>query len=161
MSRDFEVVPLREPIATEVRSLRDLLSELSSKPSRLDEADLARALKYPGNTILVARDRNGDLVGTITLQVVSTLTGEHARIEDVVVAERVRGRGIGRQLVAAALESARLRDVDHVDLTSRPSRREANGLYLRMGFERRDTNVYRYRVERNSGTGYSGTERTD
>jgi ribosomal protein S18 acetylase RimI-like enzyme len=35
-----------------------------------------------------------------------------------------------------------------VDLTSRPSREAANRLYQRVGFERRDTNVYRYRLER-------------
>ena len=33
-----------------------------------------------------------------------------------------------------------------VDLTSRPSREAANRLYLSLGFEVRDTNVYRYRL---------------
>jgi hypothetical protein len=31
-----------------------------------------------------------------------------------------------------------------VSLTSRPSRDVANRLYLRLGFEARNTNVYRY-----------------
>ena len=34
-----------------------------------------------------------------------------------------------------------------VDLTSRPERKAANGLYLRMGFEVRQTNVYRRALE--------------
>ncbi|MFM8266127.1 MAG: GNAT family N-acetyltransferase, partial [Acidimicrobiia bacterium] len=33
-----------------------------------------------------------------------------------------------------------------VELTSRPSREAANRLYQRIGFVRRDTNVYRYEV---------------
>ena len=31
-----------------------------------------------------------------------------------------------------------------IDLTSRPSREAANRLYQRLGFEMRETNVYRY-----------------
>jgi ribosomal protein S18 acetylase RimI-like enzyme len=34
-----------------------------------------------------------------------------------------------------------------VDLTSRPSREAANRLYQRIGFERRETNVYRYNLK--------------
>jgi ribosomal protein S18 acetylase RimI-like enzyme len=34
-----------------------------------------------------------------------------------------------------------------VDLTSRPSREAANRLYLRVGFELRQTNLYRYDLE--------------
>jgi ribosomal protein S18 acetylase RimI-like enzyme len=34
--------------------------------------------------------------------------------------------------------------VRSVDLTSRPSRDAANQLYQRLGFVRRETNVYRY-----------------
>ena len=30
-----------------------------------------------------------------------------------------------------------------IDLTSRPSRMEANEMYQKMGFEKRETNVYR------------------
>jgi ribosomal protein S18 acetylase RimI-like enzyme len=31
-----------------------------------------------------------------------------------------------------------------VDLTSRPSRQAANHVYQKLGFKRRDTNIYRY-----------------
>jgi ribosomal protein S18 acetylase RimI-like enzyme len=37
--------------------------------------------------------------------------------------------------------------VHNVDLTSRPSRQAANRLYVRMGFEQRETNVYRFRQQ--------------
>ena len=33
-----------------------------------------------------------------------------------------------------------------VDLTSRPSREAANRLYQRIGFEQRETNIYRYKL---------------
>ena len=152
---EFDVLPLVEVTPTDVRLLRDLMNELSSQPSGLDEITLSKVLEQPSNTVFVARDQNGNVVGTLTLQFLVTLAGEHARIEDLAVAQHVRGHGIGRRLVAVALETARLRGVDHVDLTSRPSRQTANELYVQMSFKRRETNVYRYRIERNHETSSS------
>ena len=71
-------------------------------------------------------------------------TGLKAWIEDVVVDEAARGRGIGEALSVAALEEARRRGAKDLNLTSRPSREVANRLYLRLGFQLRDTNFYRY-----------------
>jgi ribosomal protein S18 acetylase RimI-like enzyme len=84
-------------------------------------------------------------VGTLTLVVYRIPTGLRAVIEDVVVDGSARGSGAGAALVTAALEAAGQAGVPSVDLTSRPSREAANRLYVRMGFESRETNVYRYR----------------
>ena len=63
----------------------------------------------------------------------------------VVRSERMIGKGGAATLASrAALEHARDAGVRNVDLTSRPSREAANRLYVRMGFEERETNVYRY-----------------
>jgi ribosomal protein S18 acetylase RimI-like enzyme len=45
----------------------------------------------------------------------------------------------------AALDLARQQGARSVDLTSRASRVEANRLYQQLGFQLRDSNVYRYR----------------
>ena len=47
----------------------------------------------------------------------------------------------------AALERSADLGARTVDLTSRPDREAANRLYLRMGFEMRQTNVYRRTLE--------------
>jgi ribosomal protein S18 acetylase RimI-like enzyme len=73
-------------------------------------------------------------------------TGLRAWIEDVVVDDRARGKGVGEALNRAALSMARQRGAKTVDLTSRPSREAANRLYQRLGFVRRDTNVYRFEL---------------
>jgi ribosomal protein S18 acetylase RimI-like enzyme len=70
-------------------------------------------------------------------------TGVRAWIEDVVVDDGSRGAGVASALVAAALERAQEQGARTVDLTSRPDREAANRLYVRLGFERRETNVYR------------------
>jgi ribosomal protein S18 acetylase RimI-like enzyme len=94
--------------------------------------------------LLVARDQAGSVVGSLTLVLFRIPTGVRAIIEDVVTDQGARRQGAGTALVNAALETARLRGVRTVDLTSRPSREAANRLYRELGFEQRETNVYRY-----------------
>jgi ribosomal protein S18 acetylase RimI-like enzyme len=79
----------------------------------------------------------------LTLVTFEIPTAVRAWIEDVVVDETARERGVAASLVQAALERAEAQGARTVDLTSRPDREAANRLYLRMGFEARATNVYR------------------
>jgi len=93
--------------------------------------------------LLVAR-LDGRIVGSLTLALFRIPTGMRAWIEDVVVDEAARGHGVGDALNRAALEIAAERGARTVDLTSRPSREAANRLYRRLGFQPRETNVYRF-----------------
>ena len=84
------------------------------------------------------------IVGSLTLVLFRIPTGLRAWIEDVVVDGTARGTGVGEALNRRALALAAERGARTVDLTSRPSREAANRLYARLGFERRETNVYRH-----------------
>jgi ribosomal protein S18 acetylase RimI-like enzyme len=79
----------------------------------------------------------------LTLVTFEIPTAVRAWIEDVVVDESARGRGVAAALVQAALDDATARGASTVELTSRPDREAANRLYVRLGFETRATNVYR------------------
>ncbi|MDQ3738559.1 MAG: GNAT family N-acetyltransferase [Actinomycetota bacterium] len=120
-----------------------LTPQLSSSSSAPDWAALEELVATAGTVIFVAR-LDGEIVGSLTLVTFRIPTGQKAWIEDVVVDEGARGRGVGELLSRAALEEAARRGIDSVSLTSRPSREAANRLYQRIGFEPRDTNVYRY-----------------
>jgi ribosomal protein S18 acetylase RimI-like enzyme len=130
-------------------ALRDAAARLipqlshSSPPPTLEQ--LRRIVADPATTLLVATNGGGDahVVGMLTLAIFMLPTGIRAWIEDVVVDDESRGAGIASALVAAALERAQEQGARTVDLTSRPEREAANRLYLRMGFARRETNVYR------------------
>jgi ribosomal protein S18 acetylase RimI-like enzyme len=119
------------------------LTPLAPKPTR---ESLAEIMASCGNTVLIARDRSrgSRIVGMLTLVVFQLPSGTRASIEDVVVDADVRGMGVGAQLTRRALQIAREKGVLAVDLTSRPSREAANALYVKIGFKRRETNVYRY-----------------
>ena len=129
-----------------VTALNVLLPQLSSNAQPLSLADLETLVHSPSTTLFVARN-DDDVVGTLTLVVFPIPSGERAWIEDVVVDEGARGFGVGEALTRAALDVARSNGVRTVDLTSRPSREAANALYLKLGFERRETNVYRFFIE--------------
>jgi len=123
-----------------------LLPQLSSTapPPAADELD--ELANSPATTLLVARDGSGVIVGSLTLVIFRVPTGVRAWVEDVVVDRAARGAGAGAALVQAALRLAGEAGARTVDLTSRPDRAAANRLYLRLGFEQRQTNVYRYLV---------------
>jgi ribosomal protein S18 acetylase RimI-like enzyme len=112
-------------------------------------AQLREIVDSPATAVFVARDGaalGGTILGGLTLAVFRIPTGVRAWIEDVVVDGGARGRGVGEALNRAALDEARRRGAKTVDLTSRPSREEANRLYRRIGFAPRDTNVYRFEL---------------
>jgi ribosomal protein S18 acetylase RimI-like enzyme len=120
-----------------------LVPQLSSSASPLTAYELEGIIESPATTLFVARDQDEQIVGSLTLAVFRTPTGVRAWIEDVVVESDARGGGIGSALVRAAVDTARRTEARTVDLTSRPRREDANRLYQRLGFERRETNVYR------------------
>lgn len=120
------------------------LSRSSPAPSR----EVLQAIaSSEASTLLIARDEANTILGSMTLAMFDIPTGRRAWIEDVVVDEDARGQGVGRLLNERALEIAKDAGAKTVDLTSRPSREAANRLYKRIGFEQRDTNVYRYKVQ--------------
>jgi ribosomal protein S18 acetylase RimI-like enzyme len=128
-----------------VDAIASLLPQLSSTPPP-SAAELATIVASPATSLLVARD--GDSVlGTLTLAVFRIPTGVRAWIEDVMVDESARGRGIGEALTLRAVELAREAGARSVELTSRPTREAANRLYRRLGFEERETNVLRLTLE--------------
>jgi ribosomal protein S18 acetylase RimI-like enzyme len=60
--------------------------------------------------------------------------------------KQARGKGMGKALMKHALERAKKLAVKSVDLTSRPSRETANMLYQSLGYQIRETNVYRHKI---------------
>ena len=108
---------------------------------------VAEMLASPAISQFVARDDGtGAIVGVSTLAVFRIPTARRAWIEDVITDEAARGQGVGEELTRAMLDRARELGCTTVDLTSRPSREVANRLYRRVGFEWRDTNVYRFEL---------------
>ena len=143
---EIEVSPARRVDDELIAAFNRLIPQLS-RSAAVPAPDVIREIvEAQANTVLIARDRreDGRIVGLLTLVVFRIPTGVRAWIEDVVVDEAVRGRGVGEALSQEAVRRALGLGARTVELTSRPSREAANRLYQRLGFVQRDSNVYRY-----------------
>ncbi|WP_225730366.1 MULTISPECIES: GNAT family N-acetyltransferase [unclassified Nocardia] len=128
------------------RAVSALNRQLSSSPREWSVDGLGELLSAESNTLFVAY-LDDAIVGMLTLVTYPIPTGIRARIEDVVVDESARGRGIAFDLTTAAVDLAREKGARTVDLTSRPERAAANRLYRRAGFTARDSVTYRRTLE--------------
>lgn len=124
-----------------VEAIARLVPQLSPGREPPGPEELAELVAAPGTSLLVARE--GDrLLGMLTLIVFRVPTGLRGLIHDVVVDESARRRGVGEALTREALRLAEAAEACSVELTTRPEREAANRLYRRLGFKRRETNVY-------------------
>jgi ribosomal protein S18 acetylase RimI-like enzyme len=147
MAPDQTAVTIEEATSSSpeiLAALASLVGQLSSSAPAPSATAIEALVASDATRLLLAREREGRIVGTLTLAVFAVPTGVRAWIEDVVVDREARGRGIGALLTLEALRLASDAGARTVDLTSRPSREEANRLYAKLGFHRRETNVYRY-----------------
>ncbi len=136
---------LRNYTQTQFEELKGLMSELSERIT-LTQSDLISVLRDSNSHLYVILDE-GHLIGCATLCIYYSPSGTKASIEDVVVSSVHRGQHLGTLLMEYVIEEARKFGPIELHLTSKPSRVEANGLYQKVGFEKRETNVYRLMVK--------------
>ena len=126
-----------------VVAFEKLIPELTDDVKRVPtRKDLEKVIESDNNHLLIATEEF-DVIGTLTLAFYHVPSGIKAWIEDVIVDDQARGKGVATALMWKALEIARKEGAEKVDLSSRPWREAANNLYIKMGFEKRDTNMYR------------------
>jgi GNAT superfamily N-acetyltransferase len=90
----------------------------------------------PRNHLHVA-ECGGAVVGCFQLTFIPGLTyqgGERAQIEGVRVSEALRGRGVGKSIMAYAIAQAKARGCVLVQLTTDKRRKEAHEFYRALGF---------------------------
>jgi ribosomal protein S18 acetylase RimI-like enzyme len=105
-----------------------------------------QALKH-STTQVYLLEENSVIVGTAAVSYkVDPCIGLIGIIDSVVVEPQYRGRGFGEALVQHCIKSSKHEGCKRVDLTSQPSRVEANSLYKKLEFEIIQTNFYILRI---------------
>ncbi|MBI2024795.1 MAG: GNAT family N-acetyltransferase [Candidatus Harrisonbacteria bacterium] len=136
-----------EELAKLVPSINRLLPQLSSVAVPVTLKDLIR-IWHQGN-FFTAFAIDNDLcagmraVGMASIFFQLKYTGLICRIEDVVVDEQCRGKGIAERLLSELFVVAGSRTARFVELTSRPERKAAQKLYKKLGFVKVKKNVFR------------------
>ena len=125
-----------------LEAINRLIAQLSTSSHTFTEAELNSLIASP-QSHLYALEYDEKIIGMVTLCIYQCPTGRKAWIEDVVVDQNHRGKGYGKLMVRKAMEEGQNRGNVTLMLTSRPSRIVANQLYQSLGFEKRETNVYK------------------
>lgn len=124
-------------------ALQLLIPELTNDQNRIPTIeDLEKVISSPNNFVFIAKN-NDEIIGTLTLVFYWIPSGLKVWIEDVIVSNNARGKGVANALMWHAIGIARENGAKKIDLSSSPWREAANNLYLKLGFEKRDTNMYR------------------
>jgi ribosomal protein S18 acetylase RimI-like enzyme len=141
----IEISEIQQADEAVLTSVNRLLPQLSKSAKLIDIKQLNRLTESECTRLYFAKEGT-EVLGMLSLVVFPIPTGIKAWIEDVVVDERARGKGVGKALMKKALAEAGNLGTKSIDLTSRPSRETANKLYQSIGYQERETNVYRYKI---------------
>ena len=123
-------------------TIQRFLNQLTPEPMTFTES-MFHELLASSHSHLFFLQQDEQIAGMLTVGIYYSPTGGKAWIEDVVVDENFRGQGLSKLLVSHAIEFVKSQHIPLLMLTSNPSRIAANKLYQSMGFERKETNVYR------------------
>ncbi|WP_310539610.1 GNAT family N-acetyltransferase [Phenylobacterium sp.] len=95
-------------------------------------------IEASGGNILTVAELEGAVVGCLQMTFIPGLSNQGADlalIEGVRVDTALRSQGLGAQIIAHALEEARARGCQAVELFTHKSRTDAHRFYDRLGFE--------------------------
>ena len=87
-------------------------------------------------------EENGKLIGMGWIFPRQTMLRRQAVVEDMIVDESQRGKGLGEKILKGLLKWAKDQGVEVVELTTNPKRVAANALYRKLGFKLHETNHY-------------------
>jgi ribosomal protein S18 acetylase RimI-like enzyme len=136
---------IRELEKDDLEELRILFSQLVSKPEDFNyfkNLDIDLLINDPNCHCVVVEDKK-KVIGFASIAIFLTpVYGYKGRIEDVIVHEDHRGKGLGKKLSQELLKIAKRKKVKSVHLTSQPSRVPARKLYESLGFELKETGVF-------------------
>jgi ribosomal protein S18 acetylase RimI-like enzyme len=132
-----------------LKAVTHLVPQLGAHKAPPTRDELTALVKSAGSTLLIARypDEIGAITGMLSLTVYRVPTGMRSIVEDMIVDESMRRRGIAEALMLRAIELAREAGANVMTLSSNHTREAANKLYQSMGFQKRDTNSYIYRLK--------------
>lgn len=128
-----------------LETVRSLAQQEGRNYKDLSNDDLKEIIDSSSTYLYIAKEVVSDkIVGMVTLVLYRIPYVRKASMEDLVVDESYRGRGIGTMLIEKVLKEAGRKGAAYIDFTSRPRREGENSMYEKLGFQKRETNIYRH-----------------
>jgi ribosomal protein S18 acetylase RimI-like enzyme len=140
---EIYIEPVKAFSTQDANDVRSLILKLGTRSKPLSDEDWHELVESPVTTVLAVRDEEKHIIGMVTVAVYRIPYLRKAYLDDLIVDETYRGKGIGTKLLEAAVEFAREKGAAYIDFTSHPSRVKANELYEKLGFKKKESNTYR------------------
>jgi len=140
-------VSIRKAAASDMPVIGRLLGELINAMSNAEDMDISTALRtcerllHDESSQMLVAEVEGTPVGFINFSIRQTILHQSpsALVDEFVVAETYRGRGIGKQLVLAAVGRCKELGCCEVEVSTEKTNTEAREFYRKCGFEERGT----------------------
>lgn len=129
---------VKEKFTFDLKRVKELTSQLDPSAT-VNEQSLYKAM-LEGYVSKIEED--GKLVGMGWIFPRQTMLRRQAVVEDMIVDEKNRGRGLGEKILLDLTAWAKKNGVEVVELTTNPKRVAANALYKKVGFWLHETNHY-------------------
>ena len=138
---DIHIIEVTVYDPTFVPRINELLKQLTPGICFTDQ-DLRDIVASPSSHLFLLF-YNDVIAGMLSIGSYQIPTGLKYWVEDVVVDDCYRGKSFGRQLIMYAIDYVSRQKDATLMLTSNPSRVAANNLYQSVGFQQKQTNVYK------------------
>ncbi|MDP3245025.1 MAG: GNAT family N-acetyltransferase [bacterium] len=129
---------LKEKFIYDIGQIKKLVAQLDFS-AIVDEQSLYKSMF---NGYISKIEEGGKLVGMGWIFPRQTLLRRQAVVEDMIVDESQRGKGLGEKILSDLLRWAKQQEVEVVELTTNSKRVAANSLYKKLGFKFHETNHY-------------------
>lgn len=124
---------------SDAESAYDLICELKGTKYDFDNFKMIfkNKLKNDRARYMVAEE-NKKLVGLLGLNIDYQLhhPKKVATVEELIITEDCRGKGVGKKLIEEVIKNARENDCDVIELTSNFARERAHNFYMKNGFSK-------------------------
>lgn len=136
MAKEFKIKVLTKSGKNVLSDLNKLLAQWK-KGYQITPGYFKRVIKESHLIAVCQKDR---VVGMVTLIKIHKISGVKGTIEHLILDEKCRGRGLGRELMNYAISLAKKLEIRTLFLTCEPKRKAANALYKKLGFKIKKTN---------------------
>ena len=129
---------IRDKLVFDLAKVKKLVYQLDPS-AQVNEQSLYKAMF---NGYIAKVEEKGKLLGLGWIFPRQTLLRRQAVVEDMIVDESQRGKGLGEKILLDLIDWAKKQGVEVVELTTNPKRIAANALYQKVGFKLHPTNHY-------------------
>ena len=108
----------------------------------INQWDIEQVLAQGNEYICACCWQDEKLVGMASLATYKVISGYKGMVEDVVVSEEMRGKGIGRKLMVMIISEGQRLNLSEILLFSGHHRKPAIALYKSLGFNLKNSGMY-------------------